>query len=71
MILGEMQMVSGPYGPESACVPYDGQELEALLTEAYRTSPGKSPSMKWMSSPTMKKTTPSPQTHQFAISAIP
>jgi N12 class adenine-specific DNA methylase len=40
MILGEMQMVSGPYGPESACVPYDGQELEALLTEAVQNITG-------------------------------
>ena len=34
MILGEMQMVSGQFGPESACVPYEGQELGALLSDA-------------------------------------
>lgn len=34
MIMGEMQMVSGPYGPESACIPYEGQELSDLLADA-------------------------------------
>lgn len=34
MIMGEMQMVSGPYGPESACIPYAGQELSDLLADA-------------------------------------
>lgn len=27
-------MVSGQFGPESACVPYEGQELGALLSDA-------------------------------------
>lgn len=34
MVLGEMRMVPGPYGPESACVPYDNADLESLLNEA-------------------------------------
>ena len=34
MILGEMKEVSGPYGPKSACVPYDNQSLEELLHAA-------------------------------------
>ena len=34
MILGEMQEVSGPYGPETACIPFDDQELSDLLTSA-------------------------------------
>lgn len=34
MILGEMQEVSGPYGPETACIPFEGQELSDLLTSA-------------------------------------
>ncbi len=34
MILGEMKEVSGPFGPELACVPYEGQALEELLTDA-------------------------------------
>lgn len=34
MILGEMQAVSGPYGPETACIPLEGQELSDLLTSA-------------------------------------
>ena len=34
MILGEMKLVSGPFGPEPACLPYDGQELEDLLSAA-------------------------------------
>lgn len=27
MILGEMKMVSGRFGPEATCVPYEGQTL--------------------------------------------
>ena len=34
MILGEMREVSGPYGMETACIPHEGQSLEALLTTA-------------------------------------
>ena len=34
MVLGEMKEVSGPFGPELACVPYEGQALEELLTDA-------------------------------------
>ncbi len=34
MIMGEMKMVSGPFGPESACVPYEGQDLGEQLSDA-------------------------------------
>ena len=34
MILGEMQEVSGPYGLETACIAFEGQELSDLLTAA-------------------------------------
>lgn len=34
MILGEMQEISGPYGPETACIPFAGQELSDRLTSA-------------------------------------
>ena len=34
MILGEMREISGPYGPEAACIPYADQDLGELLTEA-------------------------------------
>lgn len=34
MILGEMKMVSGPFGPDSACVPYEDQSLGDLLSAA-------------------------------------
>ena len=34
MVLGEMQTVSGPYGPETSCVPYGDQSLEELLSAA-------------------------------------
>ena len=34
MILGEMQMVSGPFGPDSACIPYEDQSLGDLLNAA-------------------------------------
>ena len=34
MILGEMKMVSGRFGPEPSCVPYEGAELAEQLSEA-------------------------------------
>ena len=34
MILGEMKVVSGPFGPDSACVPYEDQALGDLLSAA-------------------------------------
>ena len=40
MVLGEMQMVSGQFGMESACVPRDGDELSTLLTAAVQNIQG-------------------------------
>ena len=34
MILGRIQAVSGPYGPETACVPFEDQNLGELLSAA-------------------------------------
>ena len=34
MVMGEIQMVSGQFGPESACVPYEGQDLGNMLSDA-------------------------------------
>lgn len=34
MILGEMKMVSGRFGPEPSCVPYEGADLAEQLDEA-------------------------------------
>ncbi len=34
MIMGEMKEVSGPYGPETACIPYEGQDLGEMLSNA-------------------------------------
>ncbi len=34
MVLGELKEVSGPFGPETACVPYEDKSLEELLTTA-------------------------------------
>ena len=39
MILGEMKMVSGPFGPTPTCEPYPEQPLEALLAEAVQNMP--------------------------------
>ena len=33
MILGEMKMVNGRFGPESTCLPFDGVSLDDLLNE--------------------------------------
>ena len=34
MILVEMKMVSGRFGPEATCVPYEGADLADQLSEA-------------------------------------
>lgn len=39
MVLGEMKMVSGPFGPTPTCEPYPEQPLEALLAEAVQNMP--------------------------------
>ena len=40
MILGEMKMVSGPFGPAPTCEPYPEQPLESLLAEAVQNIHG-------------------------------
>lgn len=40
MVLGEMKMVSGPFGPTPTCEPYPEQPLEALLSEAIQNIHG-------------------------------
>ena len=40
MILGEMKMVSGPFGPTPTCEPYPEQPLEALLAEGVQNIHG-------------------------------
>ena len=40
MVLGEIKMVSGPFGPTPTCEPYPEQPLEALLTEAVQNVHG-------------------------------
>lgn len=40
MVLGEMKMVSGPFGPTPTCEPYPEQLLEKLLSEAIRNIHG-------------------------------
>lgn len=40
MILGEVKMVSGPFGPTPTCEPYPEQPLEALLAEAVQNIHG-------------------------------
>ncbi|MEG1396608.1 MAG: SNF2-related protein, partial [Oscillospiraceae bacterium] len=34
MVLGEMKLVSGPFGPQPTCAPYEGQSLDSLLQNA-------------------------------------
>lgn len=40
MALGEMKMVSGPYGPEPTCAPFPDQPLESLLANAIQNIHG-------------------------------
>jgi len=34
MVIGEMKMVSGPFGPQAECIAYEGQYLEEQLNDA-------------------------------------
>ena len=40
MVLGEMEMVSGPYGPEPTCAPFPDQPLDSLLSNAVQNIHG-------------------------------
>ena len=40
MVLGEMKIVSGPYGPEPTCAPFPDQPLESLLANAIQNIHG-------------------------------
>lgn len=40
MVLGEMKMVSGPYGSEPTCVPFPEQPLDSLLANAVQNIHG-------------------------------
>ncbi len=40
MVLGKMREVSGPFGPETACIPYDDRDLDTLLSEAVQNITG-------------------------------
>ena len=40
MVLGEMKMVSGPYGPEPTCAPFPDQPLDSLLASAIQNVHG-------------------------------
>ena len=40
MVMGEMREVSGPYGPETACLPREGQDLGEQLNAAIQNIQG-------------------------------
>lgn len=40
MVLGNMKMVSGRFGPESTCIPYEDRSLEELLDVAVKNIQG-------------------------------
>lgn len=40
MVLGEMKMVSGPFGPTPTCAPYPNQSLDSLLQTAIQNIHG-------------------------------
>ena len=40
MVLGELKMVSGPYGPEPTCTPFPDQTLDSLLANAVQNIHG-------------------------------
>ena len=40
MVMGEMQEISGPYGPETACLPIEGRDLGEQLAAAIQNIQG-------------------------------
>ena len=40
MVMGEIKEVSGPYGPETACLPHEGQDLGEQLAAAIQNIQG-------------------------------
>ena len=40
MVMGEMREISGPYGPETACLPIEGRDLEDQLAVAIQSIQG-------------------------------
>ena len=40
MVMGEMREISGPYGPETACLPIEGRDLEDQLSVAIQSIQG-------------------------------
>ena len=40
MVMGEMREISGPYGPETACLPIEGRDLEDQLAVAIQNIRG-------------------------------
>ena len=40
MVMGEMKEISGPYGPEPACLPHEGQDLGEQLNAAIQNIQG-------------------------------
>ena len=40
MVMGEMREISGPYGPETACLPHEGQDLGEQLAAAIQNIQG-------------------------------
>ena len=71
MVMGEMREISGPYGPETACLPLRGGTWENSLPPPFRISKAPSPSMSWMTLRQRARTSPSPRTRRYGISAIP
>jgi hypothetical protein len=62
MVLGDMQMISGAHGMESACIAYEGAELGDLLQDAIQNIHAEITELKSMISKLRTKTSLFPQT---------
>ena len=62
MVMGEMREISGPYGPETACLPLRGGTWRTSLPLLFRVSKAPSPSMSWTTRKPRARTSPSPRT---------
>lgn len=71
MVMGEMREISGPYGPETACLPIEGRDLGEQLAAAIQNIQGSITEYVMDDPETEGEDKSIPRTRRYGISAIP
>lgn len=71
MVMGEMREISGPYGPETACLPIEGRDLEDQLAVAIQSIQGSITEYVMDDPETEGEDKSIPADRKYGISAIP